>query len=124
MLRLMATVFTAITLAGCMATRSELGALRANAESLGAKMLRPAARVRVCRSSILGIPLDGTSQSSLVADILGLDKEADVLTHAEVRTDSITTGVYNRTCVELVGDLGREISVVRLPVVGEHEHHH
>jgi hypothetical protein len=70
------------------------------------------------------MPLSGSAPTSLVTDLLALDKEADVVTHAEVTTESITTGVYNRTCVELVGDLGREISVVRLPVVGEHEHHH
>jgi hypothetical protein len=113
-----------MTMTGCMTTHSELGVLRREAGNVGSKMLRPGARARTCRSSILGMPLSGSAPTSLVTDLLALDKEADVVTHAEVTTESITTGVYNRTCVELVGDLGREISVVRLPVVGEHEHHH
>lgn len=112
-------------LAGCMTTHSDIGAIRAGIDTVGVKMLRPGARVRHCRFSVLGIPLAGADTTSLVADLLKLDAEADVVTKARVTTESVTTGVFNRICVELVGDLAREVSVVRLPALGEgHEHHH
>lgn len=86
------------------------------------KMLHPGAHARVCRSSVFGIPLESAQQP--LREIFRIDPESDVLSHAQMTTESIATGVFNRICVELVGDLGREISVVRLPVVGDHEHHH
>ena len=124
MLRSTGTLLAATVLAGCMTVQSELGVVRPNAETLGTKLLRSGARTRICRSSLFGIPLEPTASASLVADLLKMDAEADILSHVHVTTESISTGVYNRTCVELIGDVGREVSVVRLPVVGEHQHHH
>jgi hypothetical protein len=88
-------------------------------------MIRPNARVRECRSSIFGVPLQSSATTSLMTALLAVDSEADVVSKAHVTTESVATGIYNRTCVELVGDLGREVNVVRLPAVGGgHEHHH
>jgi hypothetical protein len=119
------TVLMTLMVAGCMTTHSDLGVIRPSAEEVGLKMLRPGARARECRSSLFGIPLQVDGADSLLATVLKLDDEADVLAKARVKVESISTGVYNRTCVELVGDLGREVSVVRLPAVGGgHQHHH
>jgi hypothetical protein len=125
MLRNPATIAVAMMMAGCMTTTTELGLIRPTAETAGLKMIRPGARVRACRSSLFGIPLQSPPPTSVLADLLKVDAEADVVSKARVTTNSIATGIYNRTCVELVGDLGREVSVVRLPAVGGgHEHHH
>jgi hypothetical protein len=125
MLRKLSTLAVTLLLAGCMTTSAELGLIRPSGESAGLKMIRPGARVRACRSSLFGIPLQSPATTSLLPDLLKVDAEADVVAKARVTTESITTGIYNRTCVELVGDLGREVSVVRLPAVGGgHEHHH
>lgn len=110
---------------GCMTTTVELGLVRPTAETVGLKMIRPGARVRDCRSSLFGVPLRAGATTSLLSGLLAIDAEADVVSKARVTTESIATGIYNRTCVELVGDLGREVNVVRLPDVGGgHEHRH
>jgi hypothetical protein len=124
MLRSVSTILGVIVLSGCVTIQTEFGVVHANAENTSMKMLRPGARVRACRSSLFGIPLQRATHGSLVVELLGADAEADVATHVRVVAESITTGIYNRTCLELAGNLGREISEVRLPVVGEHEHHH
>lgn len=125
MLRTLSTMAVTMLLAGCMTTTAELGLVRPTAEAVGVKMIRPAARVRQCRSSILGIPLQSSTTTSLMTALLAIDAEANVVSKAHVTTESMATGIYNRTCVELVGDLGREVNVVRLPAVGGgHEHHH
>ncbi len=124
MLRSLSTI-ALLLVAGCMTTTADIGLIRPTAETVGLKMIRPGARVRECRSWLFGIPLRPASSTSLVMTLLGIDGEADVVAKSHVTTESIATGVYNRTCVELVGDLAREVNVVRLPAVGGgHEHHH
>jgi hypothetical protein len=41
-----------------------------------------------------------------------------------VRWERIVTGVYNRRCVEVQGDLARSVTTVRLPAPPSHHGHH
>jgi hypothetical protein len=65
-----------------------------------------------------------TTVEDLVRGLIKSDPEADVLTNVQMGVSGVMTGVFNRVCFDVTGDLGREISVVRLPAVGGgHEHH-
>ena len=93
----------------------------------GIKMLRPDAHVSICRTRVLGItiagdasPLDAASRA-----LLALDGEADTLSNVRIDTSEVTTGLFDRSCVTLHADVGRSISVLRVPAPpGHHEHHH
>jgi len=42
--------------------------------------------------------------------------------NAEVRWHRLVTGVYNRRCVEVRGDLARALSTITLPAPPGHHH--
>jgi hypothetical protein len=91
--------------------------------SVSVKVLRPRAVARACRSSLLGLGADaGLPLDAAVRALLASDQEANALTEVSVQTSTITTGIYNRWCVEIRGDLVRVISTVVLPAVGAHHH--
>ena len=52
-----------------------------------------------------------------------LDPEGNVVANADVRWRRLVTGVYNRRCVEVRGDLARTVSTIRLPGPPGHEGH-
>ena len=114
---------------GCGSALGPVGLVASGSGATAVKLLRPAAVARVCRSSFLGIPL-GTERGEMrdaLARILALDGEGDVVTNAEVRVQWVTTGVYNRQCVEVRGDLARTIRTITVPSLhepGEQGHHH
>ncbi len=58
-----------------------------------------------------------------LAGIMALDREGDVVANARVSWRRIVTGVYNRRCVEIRGDLARTVSTVRLPMPAGHGSH-
>jgi len=58
-----------------------------------------------------------------MAALLARDGEANVLTNVELRRRVLVTGVYNRRCVEVRGDLGRTVTILSLPVLGGPESH-
>ena len=119
-----ALVLAGLVAGGCAATGSRVGLLSADPALMGVKLLRPEVEGRSCRAAVLGIPLRAGSPSieEALGQILALDPEGNVVTHAEIRWRRFVTGVYNRGCIEVRGDLGRGTSAIILPMP-EHEHH-
>jgi len=114
----LAAVAAAAALAGCSASLGTMGVLLPEASSVGLKVLRPGVRGRSCRASIAGLPLDAGEPElrEAVAQVLALDPEGNALTNAEVRWQRLVTGLYNRRCVEVSGDLARTVPSVTLPM--------
>ena len=120
-----ASLLALLALSGCAASLGTVGLIRADVESVGLKLLRPAVTDRSCRASILGIPLEpgDPDVGEAVGRILARDTEGTVVANARIRWRRIVTGIYNRRCVEVRGDLAREVSLVLLPAPPGHEHH-
>ena len=64
------------------------------------------------------------SVTEAVAQLLAHDAEADVVTDASIGSDRLLTGVYNRRCVWVRGNLGRTIRIVTVPMPPSHHDHH
>jgi len=113
-----------LVLSGCATSLGTVGVAVPNAEAMGFKMLRPAAIGRSCRATVLGLPLaDGEPRlQEALGDILALDAEGNMVVNAEVRWRRLVTGVYNRRCVEIQGDLARSLSTITLPAPPGHHH--
>jgi len=112
-------------LAGCAGWVGRVGVVAPDEKVLGVKLLRPRVMRRACASSLLGFPL-GRGRADLdeaMAALLARDGEANVLTNVELRRRVLVTGVYNRRCVEVRGDLGRTVTILSLPVLGGPESH-
>jgi len=119
----LAALVAAAALAGCSASLGSVGVLVPDAEGL--KVLRPGVSGRSCRASIAGLPL-GTGEPDLreaVAQVLALDAEANAVANAEVHWRRLVTGVYNRRCVEVRGDLARTVSTLTIPMPSGHGAH-
>jgi len=114
----------ALALAGCSASLGSAGVLLPDADAVGVKLLRPGVSAQSCRVSIVGIPLDAGDPSlqEATARMLALDAEANALTDADVRWEHVVTGLYNRRCIEVRGNLVRTISSVTIPMVGHGPH--
>jgi len=109
---------------GCATSVGSVGFIGQSADALDVKMLRPGARARACRASVFGVAL-GSAEPALhdaVGQLLALDSEGDLLTNVEITTRTLTTGVYNRRCVELRGDLVRRIPSITIPMSGHAGH--
>ncbi len=111
-------------LTGCAGSLGTVGLLDPDAEDVGLKLLRPGAVGRSCRASVLGVPLAAGTPDlrEALAGILALDAEGNVVANAEVRWRELVTGLYNRRCVEVRGDLARTVPTIRLPAP-EHRGH-
>ena len=121
----LAALVAATALAGCSASLGSVGVLVPDADGLGLKLLRPGVSGRSCRASIAGQPL-GTGEPDLreaVAQVLALDAEANAVANAEVHWRRLVTGVYNRRCVEVRGDLARTVSTLTIPMPSGHGAH-
>jgi hypothetical protein len=114
----LAAFAAATALAGCSTSLGSVGALVPDAGGVGSKLLRPGVSGRSCRASIAGLPLAAGEPDlrEAVAQVLALDAEANALANAEVRWDRLVTGVYNRRCVEVRGDLVRTVSTLTIPM--------
>jgi hypothetical protein len=115
-----------VALAGCTTSIGTIGVITPDADDVGLKMIRPNASGCSCRASVIGIPLhqgDPDVREAL-RQVLALDREGNVVANAELRWHRILTGIYNRRCIEVRGDLARTISTVRLPAPPGHERHH
>jgi hypothetical protein len=115
----------ALLLSGCAASLGTVGVIRPDAEEVGFKLLLPAVSARSCRDSIVGVPLQRGEPDvrEALARLRALDAEGDVVANAEIRWLRIVTGIYNRRCVEVRGDLARAVSMIRLPAPPGHEGH-
>ncbi len=114
----------AVAVGGCGASSSRVGLLSPDPQLVGVKLLRPNVAGRSCRASVVGVPLAAGDPSieEALGQILTLDPEGDLVANAEVDWRRLVTGVYNRTCVEVRGDLCRAVSAVIVPMPG-HGHH-
>jgi hypothetical protein len=121
-----AGVALVVALAGCTTSLGTIGVITPDADDVGLKMIRPNASGCSCRASVIGIPLQQGDPDvrEALAQVLALDGEGNVVANAELRSHRILTGVYNRRCIEVRGDLARTISTVRLPAPPGHERHH
>jgi hypothetical protein len=114
-----------LALAGCATSLGSIGVLARDDDALSVKMLVPGAVGRSCRSSVVGLPLsagDPTVDEAL-GQILARDAEGNVVTEAEVVSERLVTGVYNRRCVSVRGNLARMITTVTLPMPDHAGHH-
>jgi hypothetical protein len=111
-------------LSGCATSLGTIGVAAPDAGAMGLKLLRPGATGRACRTTVFGVPLaDGEPRlQDALAEILALDAEGNVVVNAEVRWRHVVTGVYNRRCVEVQGDLARSLSTITLPAPPGHHH--
>ena len=114
-----------LALTGCAESLGSIGVITPDADEVGLKLLRPNAVGRSCRSSVIGIPLQAAEPTlrEAIAGILALDAEGNVVANAEVRWRHLVTGLYNRRCIEVRGDLARTVSTIRLPMPAGHEGH-
>ena len=109
-------------LTGCTASLGPATLIGTDADLVGLKLLRPGLHGRSCRVSVLGVPFraGAPALTEAVAQILAADPEGNVVTGAEVTWSELVTGVYNRRCVEVRGDLARMVSTLRLPAPAGH----
>ncbi len=56
--------------------------------------------------------------------LLARDAEANVVVNAELTTNTVLTGLWNRRCVEVRGDVARIVSTVTLPMPASHGEQH
>jgi hypothetical protein len=115
----------ALVLSGCTASQAPIGVLAPSVDVVGVKLLRPDVVGRSCAFSVLGLPI-GPERAGLdaaVARVLALDAEGDVVTNAEVTWEIFVSGVYNRRCVTVRGDLGRVIPTISVPALPGHHAH-
>jgi hypothetical protein len=110
---------------GCASSLGTLGVVHPDADDVGLKLLRPDVTATSCRSSVLGVPLRAGEPDvrEALATILALDREGDVVANAHVSWRTLVTGIYNRRCVEVRGDLARTVTTVRLPMPASHGAH-
>jgi len=110
---------------GCASSLGTLGVVHPDADDVGLKLLRPDVSASSCRSSVLGVPLRAGEPDvrEALATILALDREGDVVANTHIAWRRLVTGVYNRRCVELRGDLARTVTTVRLPMPASHGAH-
>ena len=119
-------VLLSIGLIGCSSGLGSINVFQPKFDTFGVKILRPGVTGRSCRTSIFGLPVqrgDPEIQEA-IAHILALDAEGDVVTDAHVGSEHIVTGVYNRRCVWVRGNLGRTIRTITLPMPASHPRHH
>lgn len=112
-----------LVLAGCTTRLGGVPLLARDADLVGTKLLRPGATGRSCRTTMFGVPTGGGEGTldEAFARVLALDEEGNVVTDAVVREERVITGVFNRRCILVSGDLGRSVTTLTLP--GHHHDH-
>ncbi len=123
--RAILVAIASLGLGGCTTPLGRLPLVTPEAAAPATKLLRPGAEGRSCRSRVLGIPtgVDGApSLDEALAQILALDAEGNAIAGVEVRSDDVVTGIYDRRCVVVRGDLVRTIGTITLPMSGGHHH--
>ena len=112
-------------LTGCATDLGRAPLIARDPALVGIKLLRPGARARSCRTTVLGVPVDGDTGTfdDALARLLAVDGEGNVVTDLVLREKRLTTGLVNRRCIELRGDLGRSITTLTLPMPEGHPPH-
>jgi hypothetical protein len=106
-----------LLLAGCTTALGPVGAVQPESDPIGVKMLRPGVTGRSCATSVVGVRLSGNPPTLREAldQITALDAEGDVVVNAEVSVERLVTGLYDRRCIAVRGDLARTIPTITLP---------
>jgi len=112
--------------AACARSVGGLGVVADDPAVIGTQMLRPGVEGHSCRTTVLGVPLRAGTPDvrEAVQQMLAVDADANVVVHADVRTRALLTGLYNRRCVDVRGDVARVTSRLVLPAGPGHEHQH
>jgi hypothetical protein len=94
-----------------------MGVVAGDSDVVGTKLLRPGAMARACRSSFfeLGSPNPEATFREALDRLLAVDDEGNAVKNAQVREETFVSGIYNRRCVEIRGDVVRVISMIILP---------
>jgi hypothetical protein len=89
-----------------------------------AMVLATGAEGRDCRAAWFRLPAEDGSLARAVAHALATVPEATLLTDADVETQTLTTGVYNRRCVRVHGSASRMVREMVIPMPEGQPHHH
>jgi len=124
--RRLAVAAVALAPAACSLGGGTIPVVGHDASAVGMKMLRPGVTARACGATIL--PMGRRERSPLLdralVALLATDDEADMVRDLEVHWRGVDLLLVRIGCVRVRGDVGRRISTVRLPMLGEHPHHH
>lgn len=112
-------------LTGCAISQGPVGVIGPSADVFGTKLLRSGTTGHSCRTRVLGVPLRAGAPElrEALAEMLAQDEEADVVLNADVRSWALMTGLYNRRCLEVRGDLSRVVPTIALPGSMQHGSH-
>jgi len=114
-----------ILVGGCTTHVGSAGVIAPAPETVGVKLLRPQVTGRACRQSILWWHIGENTPPlrSALGNIMALDPEGTVVTDAEITEDRFVTGLLNRVCLEVRGNLGRPTPTLSLPGAADHTDH-
>ena len=117
MMRVATLLLPALALAGCTTALGPVGAIQTESDPVAFKLLRPGVTGRSCATSVVGVRLSGNGPSLREAldRIIALDEEGDVVVNADVTLEQFVTGLYDRRCIAVRGDLARAIPTITLP---------
>jgi hypothetical protein len=107
-----------LTLSACSTSIAPQGILSRDADIVGTKLLRRGAVARACQVSFFGVssPTEQREPFHEALDrLLALDSEGNAVANAQIRSDTFVSGIYNRRCVEIKGDVSRVVSTIILP---------
>jgi len=110
---------------GCVTSHGTVGVIGPSADVVGTKLLKPGVVGRSCRTRVFGVARGGDRPqlTQALGKILAEDEEGDIVLNADVRTSVLVTGVYNRHCLEVQGDLGRTVPTIAVPGPSGHAGH-
>jgi hypothetical protein len=112
-------------LVGCGLGRGTVPLAFGGSDQPDFKMLRPGVTARACGATVWpfgGRADDGLLQTAL-ADLLDQSGAADVVRDLRVSWRGVDLLIARIGCVTAVGDVGRVISTVKLPMLGDHGDH-
>jgi hypothetical protein len=114
-------------LGGCTTRLGGAPLLARDPDVVGTKLLRPEVSARSCRTTVVGIAVGDDAAGGTIDDamarLLALDEEGNVVTNATLEEERMTTGVVNRRCITVRGDLARGIRTVIVPTAPGHHGH-
>jgi hypothetical protein len=119
-------LWTGATAVGCTRSLGTASGLLGTEAYPPAMVLATGASGEDCGTSLFLVPLRRPALEVAVARALAGVPEATLLTDAHVEATSVTTVVYNRTCLRVRGSAAKLVStfVVPAPPGGAHGGHH
>ena len=116
-----AAVWAWLGVTGCAVPLGTIEVAGRDLDAVGTMMLHPDLTGKSCRASLFGLGAEGSPEiGEALADILAVDREGNLVAHVKIERRELWTGVYNRRCIVVHGDLVRVIPTVTIPVPGHH----